>query len=196
MSALMRRAGILGVLLCLGGIVFARPPIDTDSPFRAEMSVQTNISFARPPGGTLDIQPAFSSNPSVVWRPGLLGVGLNVKTFVSTRYLNLTTAPQIRGEIWWFTISAGWAFRLVGGDPDTSRSAGAIVSLGLSPDFLPFAWGTLGLDATVDLIIPQGAGSTTTVFSSWGWTGWFGNVAGALLTNPAVGLGLTYSFPL
>jgi hypothetical protein len=189
------------LLLCVVvGAAVARPPTENDSSFIAEMAVQVNLSFFRPAIDVLNVEPALSANPSVVWRPGLFGVGLGVKSYTTTRTLFLTTVPYLRTEFWWFTLSSGWAFRLAGQYVDSSRSMGPVVSLGISPEFARFAWGKIGVDATIDLVIvPEDRYEMSVlapVFSSWGWTGSFRDVVDRLLANPVVGVGMTYSFPL
>jgi hypothetical protein len=197
--AMTRRPALaaLLVVLCAANGTRAQP-VQSGSVFSGETSVQLNIAVISPYGGP-GPEPFLSAGTSAVWRPKLAGMGVGVKALTATRYLSLVIAPQLRTELWWFTLSGGWLFDLF--SDDRPASLGAIVSLGISPDLLRFAWGKLGLDLTVDCYVPVGVEVTTPslvepLLDSWGWTGRARDFVELLLSNPVFGIGITYRFPL
>ena len=192
-----RTTALLLLLILAAGTLFAQP-IQNDSPFHGEMSVQFNLQLASPAISTGPV-PMLSATPSVVWRPNALGAGVALRWLTATRYPQLVIAPQLRTELRWFTLSGGWVFQIMGEAP--SVSLGGLVTLGVAPDLVPFAWGRVGLDATLDLFLPTGAlAGMPSVFGAlfdlWEWTGGLRDFTEYILSGPIFGIGITYTFPI
>ena len=194
-----RRRIIASILLLLVAVEpIVAQPADPESPFHGEMSVQFNVQLASPaisPGPV----PMLSATPSVVWRPNSLGAGLALRWISTTRSPQLLIAPQVRTEFWWFTFSGGWLFQILGDLPSTSL--GGLITLGIAPDLVPFAWGRIGIDATLDLYLPTGVLADVPsvfgpLFDLWEWTGGLRDFAEYLLSSPVFGIGVTYTFPI
>ena len=173
------------VFLCLsptGVLSQESDPAVRVFPLKAEMTGQFT-------GGLQRLSP--SVDPSVVWKPGLLAIGIGAELIIGFSQFDMYALPYLRAEIGWFHADFGYVLPLVrplAGDGLTGLSAG----FAIAPKPFEVGYGRFGFELGLD-------------FNIAGFAEEYGLLAGASTAErilvPAVlsgrfGFGVTYSFAL
>jgi len=133
----------------------------------------------------------LSADPSVVWKPGLLAIGIGAELIIGLSQFDMYALPYLRAEVGWVHVDFGYVLTLV---PPLAGDglAGASAGLAIAPKPFEVGYGRLGFDMGLD-------------FSIIGFAEEYRLLAGASTVErivvPAVlsgrfGFGVTYSFAL
>lgn len=186
MRRLLFRIVILAALTVVCGLAVAEEHADdpfAGSPFRAEMSTQILIS---------PFSLYASVNPSVGVKWGWFAAGVGTKLYAGLSQQDLYLAPYLRIDLLWFYLAGGYSFPLLRPDGFFPAPIDPFVTAGFSMTPLPFAWGQLGFDLTLEVIAtatrydPAGLPLTTFIEFLFNY----------VLARIKAGAGLTYRFPL
>jgi hypothetical protein len=176
---------VFTVLLCFSPatLVSQESTVNGESlPLKAEMTVLFTA-------GSSALH--LSADPSVVWKPGALAVGVGMELLVGMNQFDIYLLPYLRAEIEWFHLDLGYVVALVRplvGD----GLAGPSLGLAIAPKPFEVGYGRMGFDLGLDINL-AGFG---TVYGTFADATVLERVVVSTILSSRIGLGLTYSFEL
>lgn len=133
----------------------------------------------------------FSADPSVVWKPGLLAIGIGTELIVGMSQFDLYLFPYLRAEVGWVHLDFGYVLPLVG-PPAGDGLAGLSAGFGIAPEPFQVAYGRLGFDLGLDV----GFTVYTDAYRALSGASAAQRIIVPVLLAGRLGFGVTYSFTL
>ena len=171
------------VFLCLGpaGAV-SQEPDKSAFPLKAKMTGQfTSGLYAL----------YLSADPSVVWKPGLLAIGVGTELIIGLSQFDMYVLPYLRAEVGWLHIDFGYALPLVR-PLEGDGLAGLSVGFGIALEPFKVGYGRLGIDSGLDFSFVE----FSKAYDRFADTYAAEQIVIAMALSSRFGFGVTYSFTL
>jgi hypothetical protein len=133
----------------------------------------------------------LSADPSVVWKPGLAGVGVGFELITGMTDLEIYANPYLRAELGWLHIDFGYVLPLI--RPFVGDGLlGATAGIALFPKPFEVGYGELGFELALDINLSVAATAHAAALARADQQ----PALVAVIVSSRFGFGLTYGFDL
>ena len=133
----------------------------------------------------------LSADPSVVWKPGLLAIGIGAELIIGLSQFDMYALPYLRAEVGWVHVDFGYVLTLVR-PLEGDGLAGLSVGFAIAPEPFEVGYGRLGFDLGLDFSIAEFQKAYVRFADTFAAE----QIAISAALSGRFGFGVTYSFAL